>query len=217
MSSTFSLARLNEAALSFHLLPPAQIEQQRRLWAFADFLQQQNAVAEVVVGMNNLTVFACNSAHIAALSELMETSWHTIQAADYQGKHIEIPVQYGGEFGMDLAEVAEFHGITPEEVIARHTAPIYTVFMMGFQAGFPYLGGLPEHLHTPRRAVPRTQIAAGSVGIGGSQTGVYPFASPAGWQILGRTLLPLFDAQQSPPTLLSAGDTVQFVAEKVIL
>ncbi|MBD3613354.1 5-oxoprolinase subunit PxpB [Kingella kingae] len=115
---------------------------------------------------------------------------------------------YGGEFGMDLAAVAQFHRVSVEELVREHTRYTYTVFMMGFQAGFPYLGGLPEHLLTPC-----TRIAAGSVGIGGAQTGVYPFASPAGWQILGKTDLPLFDAACNPPTLLSAGYTVQFIVD----
>ena len=87
--------------------------------------------------------------------------------------------------------------------------------MMGFQPGFPYLGGLPENLHTPRRATPRTEVPAGSVGIGGSQTGMYPFASPGGWQIIGRTSVALFDAQKQPPTLLAAGDRVRFRAERI--
>ena len=89
--------------------------------------------------------------------------------------------------------------------------------MMGFQPGFPYLGGLPEHLHTPRRAEPRTEVPAGSVGIGGSQTGVYPFTSPGGWQLIGRTDIALFQTASYPPTLLLAGDTVRFVAEEVRL
>lgn len=89
--------------------------------------------------------------------------------------------------------------------------------MIGFQPGFPYLNGLPQNLHTPRRNVPRTKVPAGSVGIGGRQTGIYPFTSPGGWQLLGRTELPLFDIQHNPPTLLTAGDNVRFVAESITL
>ncbi|MDO5356551.1 MAG: 5-oxoprolinase subunit PxpB [Conchiformibius sp.] len=183
---------------------------QRKLWAFAEAVRRLPDTAEAVVGMNNLTVFHRHGSRRDALCERLQQLWHDTEAAEFQGKHISIPVSYGGADGADLHEVAAFHGISAEEVVARHTAPTYTVFMMGFQPGFPYLFGLPKHLHTPRRDVPRTEVPAGSVGIGGSQTGVYPFASPGGWQIIGRTVQPLFQAAAQPPTLLAAGDTVSF-------
>lgn len=208
----FTLSYLNESALVFALPPPADLSKQRRLWAFADALRDLSGVAEVVVGMNNISVFAAPLICLDMLADGMRVLWANIDAADYCGRHVEIPVVYGGE---DLVEVAAFHQISPQEVVRRHTEPVYTVFMMGFQPGFPYLGGLPEYLHTPRRAVPRTRVEAGSVGIGGSQTGVYPFASPGGWQIIGHTDLPLFCAGNTPPTLLAAGDTVKFVALEV--
>lgn len=200
----------------FCTLPaPAQLDKQQKLWAFADRAQALNHVCEVVVGMNNVTIFTEYDIDLNELSGSLKTLWQRTKAANFQGKHIEIPVVYGGEFGMDLAEVAAYHQTTIDHIVREHTAYDYTVFMMGFQAGFPYLGGLPEHLHTPRRATPRTRIEAGSVGIGGAQTGVYPFASPAGWQILGRTETALFQATQTPPTLLNAGDTVRFVAQRI--
>lgn len=207
---------ISEQALVCQLPPPAALDTQRRLWAFADALRSLPWAAEVVVGMNNVSVFV-QAADLDSLHAPLQELWAQSQAGEHAGKHIDIPVCYGGECGEDLAEVAAFHGITPEEVVRRHTEPVYTVFMMGFQPGFPYLGGLPEHLHTPRRAVPRTQVAAGSVGIGGAQTGVYPFASPGGWQIIGHTDIPLFQPEAVPPTLLQAGDTVRFVAREVHL
>jgi inhibitor of KinA len=126
---------------------------------------------------------------------------------------VEIPVCYGGADGPDLDDVAAFHGLTPAEVIARHTAPTYLVYMLGFAPGFPYLGGLPEGLATPRLDTPRTLVPAGSVGIGGAQTGVYPFATPGGWRILGRTSLVLYDSRRDPPALLRSGDNVRFILE----
>ena len=195
----------------------ADLSAQRKWWAFADAAARLPDVAESIIGMNNVTVFARPDADLHALADVLREQWSHTAAADFQGKHIEIPVHYGGEYGEDLAAVAAYHGITPAEVVARHTQPVYTVFMMGFQPGFPYLGGLPEHLHTPRRDVPRTQVAAGSVGIGGSQTGIYPFASPGGWQIIGRTELPLFRADAEPPALLAAGDTVSFTLASLTL
>jgi KipI family sensor histidine kinase inhibitor len=126
-------------------------------------------------------------------------------------KPIEIPVCYGGEFGPDLVEAARLCGISTDELIVRHTAATYTVAMIGFAPGFPYLLGLDESLTLPRLATPRTRVPAGSVAIGGAQTGIYPRESPGGWQLLGRTPWGLFDAAREPPSLLSPGDRVRFV------
>ncbi len=125
---------------------------------------------------------------------------------------ITIPVSYGGTFGPDLDVVANTHRTTPEAIVAAHTAGVYTVAMIGFLPGFPYLEGLAPTLHTPRRAAPRTNVPAGSVGIGGGSTGVYPFNSPGGWQVIGRTPRALFSARRTPPALLAPGDLVHFVA-----
>ncbi|MCU0868427.1 MAG: 5-oxoprolinase subunit PxpB [Burkholderiales bacterium] len=123
----------------------------------------------------------------------------------------EIPVCYGGEHGEDLERVAEHCGLAPEAVIAQHSAPLYDVYFIGFAPGFPYLGGLPRKLATPRRDAPRARIAAGSVGIGAEQTGVYPVESPGGWNLIGRTPLALFDPVEAPSSLLRPGDHVRFV------
>ncbi len=125
---------------------------------------------------------------------------------------IVIPVCYGGEFGPDLDVVANTHRITPHAIVAAHTAGEYTVAMIGFLPGFPYLEGLAPALHTPRRAAPRTSVPAGSVGIGGTSTGIYPCSSPGGWQLIGRTPRTLFSAHRTPPALLAPGDVVRFVA-----
>jgi len=123
---------------------------------------------------------------------------------------VEIPVCYGGEYGPDLAVVAAHTGLTPEEVIQLHSAAEYRVHAIGFSPGFPYLGGLPPRLNTPRRATPRPSVPAGSVGIGSAQTGVYPVASPGGWNLIGRTPRALFRLHKSPPALLLIGDRVKF-------
>lgn len=132
-------------------------------------------------------------------------------AAAVPGRLVEIPVAYGGDHGPDLEHVAAAHGLTPAEVAAAHAAPIYTVHLIGFVPGFPYLGGLSPRLATPRREVPRAHVPAGSVGIGGEQTGIYPVDSPGGWQIIGRTPHVLFDAARTAPALLRIGDRVRFV------
>lgn len=124
---------------------------------------------------------------------------------------VEIPVEYGGSAGPDLAHVAEHAGLTPQEVVEIHAGGEYLVHMVGFAPGFPYLGGLDARLSCPRRGTPRTRVPAGSVGIGGSQTGVYPLESPGGWNLIGRTPLVLFDPARDPPALLRTGDRVRFV------
>lgn len=148
-------------------------------------------------------------AHVAAAVRALLDAQAIITASDVEP--IEIPVCYGGESGPDLMEAARLCGISPDELITRHTATTYTVAMIGFAPGFPYLLGLDESLALPRLDTPRTQVPAGSVAIGGAQTGIYPRMSPGGWRLLGRTPRVLFDAARAPPSLLSPGDRVRFV------
>jgi len=124
---------------------------------------------------------------------------------------VEIPVCYGGEFGPDLAEVSAMHGLTPAQAIELHTSTSYLVYFLGFAPGFAYLGELPEALVTPRLATPRRSVPAGSVGIAGNQTGVYPIATPGGWRILGRTPTAMFRVEVQGLSLLAIGDRVRFV------
>jgi inhibitor of KinA len=123
---------------------------------------------------------------------------------------VEMAVCYGGEFGPDLDDVARHCGLSADEVIRIHSAGDYLVYLIGFVPGFAYLGGLDARISTPRRAVPRPLVPAGTVGIGGDQTGVYPIASPGGWQLIGRTPQQLFLAHRDPPTLVHVGDRVRF-------
>ncbi len=128
---------------------------------------------------------------------------------------ITIPVSYGGEFGPDLEFVARHNAITQEEVVAIHTSIPYLVYMLGFTPGFPYLGGMSERIAAPRLDVPRVKIPAGSVGIAGKQTGIYPLESPGGWQVIGRTPLRLFNPSDESPFLFAAGDYLQFAAIEI--
>lgn len=125
---------------------------------------------------------------------------------------IVVPVCYGGEFGADLDTLATHAGLSREEVVARHVAGEYTVAMLGFAPGFPYLLGLDPGLQAPRHASPRTRVPAGSVAIGGAQTGIYPRELPGGWNLIGTTPLTLFDPGHNPPALLAPGDRVRFRA-----
>lgn len=180
------------------------------------------AVTDIVPGYTSVAVhydpLALRHDHDRRLpSEIIRTAVDdamrapaTMQA--HESREIIIPVCYGGGHGPDLAHVAEMHGLTPDEVVVLHTGATYTVHMIGFLPGFPYLGGLDPRLATPRHDTPRAEVPAGSVGIAGEQTGVYPLRSPGGWQLIGRTPLHLFDASRETPTLLRMGDRVRFQA-----
>lgn len=124
---------------------------------------------------------------------------------------VEIPVCYGGEYGPDLPGIAEHAGLSEEEVIRIHTSRDYLIYMLGFLPGFTYLGGLDERIHTPRLPNPRLSIPAGSVGIGGSQTGIYPLDSPGGWQLMGMTPVKTYDPERETPILVEAGQYIRFV------
>lgn len=125
---------------------------------------------------------------------------------------VEIPVCYGGEFGPDLAEACALHGLTEERAIALHSSVSYLVYFLGFVPGFAYLGELPKELETPRLATPRRRVPPGSVGIAGRQTGVYPFATPGGWRLIGRTPMNMFRRGPRPSSALAIGDRVRFAA-----
>jgi inhibitor of KinA len=131
-------------------------------------------------------------------------------SAKTRGKRITIPVVYGSEYGPDLTYVARFHRLSEKQVIKLHSEREYRVYMIGFVAGFPYLGEVPDEIATPRLETPRLKVPAGSVGIAEKQTGIYPCEAPGGWQIIGKTSIKLFNFLQQPPALLKPGDTVKF-------
>ncbi|MDQ0352063.1 inhibitor of KinA [Alkalibacillus filiformis] len=125
-------------------------------------------------------------------------------------KVINLPVCYQDEFAPDLQSLADYHKMTTEEVVKRHSEPNYLVYMVGFLPGFPYLGGLNDKLETPRLQTPRAEVPRGSVGIAGKQTGVYPVSSPGGWHIIGNTPIELFNVKRGQPALFEIGDQLKF-------
>ncbi len=176
--------------------------------------QMIDGIVELVPGYRSLlVVFNPLEIELEKLkSQIDETTGQLDTSRLPPPKTIDIPVVYGGEYGPDLEWVAEFQKITTEEVIQLHTEPLYSVYMIGFMPGFPYLGEVPAKLVTPRRETPRTHVPRGSVAIAQMQTGIYPVESPGGWQIIGRTPVSLFDPEKKQPSLLEMGDQVKFYA-----
>lgn len=175
-------------------------------------------ITDVVVAYGSLTVYydplSFMPAHgdpYRAICAVIEACAERATPATAAAQVHEIPVCYGGEMGPDLGEVALHAGVSPEEVVRLHASAEYLVHAVGFTPGFPYMGGLPVALHMPRRPTPRTRVAPGSVGIGGSQTGVYPSATPGGWNLIGRSPLRFFDPKGPRASRLRPGDRVRFV------
>lgn len=224
---------LGDSALLVQLGEEMCPQTHRKVKALTDYLEQHpfDGLMECVPAFTSVTVFY-NPVRIHQLyeqqhpsvfgekkpisplkvvSSMMEEILAGLeQTAETKPRTVEIPVCYGGELGPDLEALAAYHGLTESEVIRLHSEGEYLVYMIGFAPGFPYLGGLSEKIATPRHASPRLSIPAGSVGIAGVQTGIYPIATPGGWQLIGRTPIQLFNPDQHPPTLLQSGDVVKF-------
>lgn len=189
----------------------------------AQVLQLASALAEARVhGVTDIVpAYATIGVHFEPLvtdlavlqSTVRRLSAHLGEAPVLNGRLHEIPVQYGGAAGPDLAEVAAFAGCTPEAVIERHSRVEYRVYLLGFVPGFAYLGTVDPSIAIPRRRVPRERVPAGAVGIAGAQTGVYPTATPGGWQIIGQTAATLVHHDRTPIAVLAPGDRVRFVPQ----
>ncbi|MFT8539278.1 MAG: 5-oxoprolinase subunit PxpB [Leuconostoc mesenteroides] len=176
--------------------------------------QHINGLVDIIPAYREVTfVFDPLVIDIASFKYFLEKQLNKMdgEIVDKNGRHYDIPVLYNDEVGLDLLEVAKYHGLSIEEVIHLHTAQAYRIYMLGFLPGFAYLGGLDAKLHTPRKNTPRLRIPAGSIAIGGEQTGYYPVDSPGGWQIIGQTPLVMFDSNR-PEIKLHAGDRMKFYA-----
>ena len=169
------------------------------------------AIQDVVPGARSVLVMLQPGAEPSGpLTAMLEGP--VPRAAPSDEPPLEIPVRYGGDDGPDLESVAEANGLSRDEVVRLHSSATYLVAFIGFSPGFPYLIGMPNRLATPRLTTPRTRVPAGSVGIGGGYTGIYPHATPGGWRLIGRTDVELFDPASSPPALLRPGFRIRFVA-----
>ena len=159
-----------------------------------------NGIKDLVPSYRSLmVVFNPRVIALDSLKSQLDETWNSLDDTQQPDPRIvEIPVVYGDQYGPDLEWIADYHNISPQEVIRLHTRPVYQVYLIGFMPGYPYLGEVPDEIVTPRRKTPRTHVPAGSVGIAQRQTGIYPVASPGGWQIIGRTPVQLFDPQALP-------------------
>ena len=210
-----NISSLGDRALVVRLGDRIDAETFRLVYSFSRQLDNKRlaGVIEYVPAFTTVTIHYDPLQRTASQMRLaLEQELSQLDVANVPPQRaVSIPVCYGGEFGEDLEFVAQQHGLTSEQVIEIHSGGEYLVHMLGFAPGFPYLGGMSPRIATPRRATPRVKTPAGSVGIAGEQTGVYPIETPGGWQLIGRTPLALFRPRENPPTLLLPGDKVRFV------
>jgi KipI family sensor histidine kinase inhibitor len=172
------------------------------------------AVRDIVPAYCSLGIhFDPLATDLGALEQVIADEANAIEHVEERptAEVIDIPVRYGGDDGPDLEGVAAWAGLSPAEVIERHAGRVYRVYMLGFVPGFSYMGRVDPSIAAPRHRVPRERVPAGSVAIAGEQTGVYPMATPGGWQLIGRTDAVMFDPNRTPPSLLAPGDLVRFV------
>lgn len=213
---------LGDAAVIIEVGDSIDLETHQKVKALTKFLDEHPfpGLVEYVPAFTTVTLFYdpvhfSDRKEIFPYDQVCKMIQHKIAEMESYtegvSRTIEIPVCYGGEFGPDLEFVADYNGLSPQEVIDIHSSGQYLVYMIGFAPGFPYLGGMSENIAAPRRASPRLAIPAGTVGIAGNQTGVYPIETPGGWQLIGRTPMPLFKPEAESPSLLQAGDHIRFV------
>ena len=191
-----------------------KIEDRRKRAAVAEYLRSSKLWIECVEGMQNVVVQFDSSrlTHAAAMSKLDEQLESIPIGESTPPRNVEIPVCYGGEFGPELASIAEMLGVDTDAVIAMHTSRKHVVELIGFTPGFAYVSGLKNDIKVPRLSEPRQRVEPGSIGIAGGLTGLYALAGPGGWPLIGRTPLTLFRADKSQPMLLQSGTRIRFVA-----
>lgn len=213
---TFTIKTAGDSAvlLTFEQVISPDINHQMKSLLFLLKEQPISGITDTIPAFASLLIsydprvitFSALRKRLLALQEL------DISLSKTDKRIFEIPVCYGGDYGPDLPFVAQNAGLSEEEVIAIHSGQDYLIYMLGFLPGFPYLGGLDDRIHTPRLDNPRLAITAGSIGIGGSQTGIYPLESPGGWQLIGRTPVKTYQPNRQVPILFEAGDYIRFKA-----
>ena len=206
------------SAVTMYFSETISVEINDLIHYFANFLRDNTEKywTDIVPTYHSLTVFyqpteLSYDEAVGGLKKIYHNCQKCYRQTVLDKRLYKIPVLYGKEFGPDIHIVAEINNLTIEEVISLHSSQLYRIYMIGFLPGFPYLGGLPSSLNTPRLMKPRRSVPEGSVGIGGTQTGVYPISSPGGWNLIGRTPIKLFDRSFENPIKLEAGHYLQFI------
>ena len=206
-----SVSCLGTSALLFEAPGETTLASQQRIWALSREAEAWPEVREAVPGVNNLLLtFVAPPRRIDALEARLHAAWAAAAAVPLNGRVVELPVVYGGEGGPHMKDVVAHTGLSVEEIVAIHVAPVYPVYALGSHPGYCYLGGMDPRIATPRRKVPVISIPAGAVSIGGSQTGVSASAGPSGWNTIGTTEMCFFDPTRDPPALLKPGDSIVF-------
>lgn len=211
------ISLLGTTGLLFEAPGEMDLHTQRRIWWLANQVTGWPGVQETVPGMSNLMVIFVEPPGdlIDFQTRLVET-WKNARELVIEGRIIDLPVTYGGDFGPHINDVIAHTRLTIEEIVAIHTEPLYTVFALGSHPGYCYLGGMNPRIATPRRKVPVLGLPSGAVSIGGAQTGVSASAGPSGWNTIGHTDMSFFDPKENPSALLSPGDMIRFRAERII-
>jgi len=212
-----STSLLGTSAMLFEAPGETTLPTQQRIWALAREAETWPEVHEAVPGMNNLMLsFTRPPRTLDLLNARLHAAWSTIEPLALQGRVVELPVVYGGEGGPHINDVVAHTGLRIDEIVERHSAPLYPVYALGSHPGYCYLGGMDTRIATPRRKVPVLRIPGGAVSIGGTQTGVSASDGPSGWNTIGCTTMAFFDPARDPPALLQPGDSIRFRVEKVI-
>ncbi len=214
---TLRVSLLGTTAMLFEAPGALDLRVQRRIWTLARTVGRWPGVREAVPGVTNLMLtFTHPPKDPAALEAQLVDAWHAAGELDIAGNVVELAVQYGGEFGPHLDDVVAHTGLSVDEVVAIHCAPLYTVYALGSHPGYCYLGGMDPRIATPRRKVPVLGLPGGAVSIGGVQTGVSASAGPSGWNTIGRTAMTFFDPAREQPATLAPGDMIRFRAERIV-
>jgi 5-oxoprolinase (ATP-hydrolysing) subunit B len=217
MRASPTVSLLGTSAMLFEAPGEMELAVQQRIWMLARQAQDWPEVREAVPGMNNLMLsFLTPPKQLDELRTRLLAAWKAAQPLPLQGRTIELPVVYGGDAGPHMADVVAHTGLSVDEIVERHSTPVYPVYALGSHPGYCYLGGMDPRIATPRRKVPVVSIPGGAVSIGGAQTGVSASAGPSGWNTIGSTTMRFFDPAQEPPVLLQPGDSIRFRVEKVI-
>ena len=211
------ISLLGTTALLFEAPGAFDLSTQQRIWALAREAESWPDIKESVPGITNLMLtFATPPRTTSYLRATLLDAWERAGELSIQGRLVELPVTYGGEFGPSLSAVAVHAGLSIEAVVEIHSAPDYTVFALGSHPGYCYLGGMDPRIAMPRRKTPLVRAESGLVSIGGEQTGVSASAGPSGWNPIGRAAYPFFDASHEPPAALGPGDIIRFRIERIL-